>query len=215
MRSTSPPAAPCSTVTAAPSSTPDRSRRSSCTKKAMLRAPALTCRTMAARTGAAARSIRRRAMSIVNTTESGSIGWIEARDPDGNYGRGAEGSTQPYDRGIAERTGGLLLLLRQLYRRGWHPRHPAMHPPAVGAVAGRGREQRRNRLGEQSWHYSATGAGAGGYRLEQHLRRADGDGGRAGVHRRDRRPHCSAPSIPPLARSCGRRSWNMPPTPFR
>ncbi|QZH75218.1 MAG: PQQ-binding-like beta-propeller repeat protein [Erythrobacter sp.] len=36
---------------------------------------------------------------FINTTESGSIGWIEARDPDGNYGRGAEGSTQPYDRG--------------------------------------------------------------------------------------------------------------------
>jgi predicted enzyme related to lactoylglutathione lyase len=36
---------------------------------------------------------------FVNTSESGSIGWIEARDPAGNYGRGADGSTQPYDRG--------------------------------------------------------------------------------------------------------------------
>ncbi|MCB2065987.1 MAG: PQQ-binding-like beta-propeller repeat protein [Erythrobacter sp.] len=35
----------------------------------------------------------------INTTESGSIGWIEARDPNGDYGRGAVGSTQPYDRG--------------------------------------------------------------------------------------------------------------------
>ena len=35
----------------------------------------------------------------INTTESGSIGWIEARDPDGDYGRGTAGSTQPYDRG--------------------------------------------------------------------------------------------------------------------
>ncbi len=35
----------------------------------------------------------------VNTSESGSIGWIEARDPDGDYGRGTSGSNQPYDRG--------------------------------------------------------------------------------------------------------------------
>ncbi len=36
---------------------------------------------------------------FVNTTESGSIGWIEERDPDGNYGRGTAASTQLYDRG--------------------------------------------------------------------------------------------------------------------
>jgi glucose dehydrogenase len=36
---------------------------------------------------------------FVNTTESGSIGWIEARDPDGNYGRGTAQSDQRYDRG--------------------------------------------------------------------------------------------------------------------
>ena len=35
----------------------------------------------------------------VNTSESGSIGWIEKRDPDGDYGRGTAGSDQPYDRG--------------------------------------------------------------------------------------------------------------------
>lgn len=35
----------------------------------------------------------------VNITEGGSIGWIEARDPNGNYGSGTAGSTQPYDRG--------------------------------------------------------------------------------------------------------------------
>jgi len=35
----------------------------------------------------------------VNTSESGSIGWIEARDPEGDYGRGTQNSTQPYDRG--------------------------------------------------------------------------------------------------------------------
>jgi quinoprotein glucose dehydrogenase len=35
----------------------------------------------------------------VNTSEGGSIGWIEPRDPKGNYGRGAENSPQPYDRG--------------------------------------------------------------------------------------------------------------------
>ena len=36
---------------------------------------------------------------FVNTSESGSIGWIEKRDPKGNYGRGTDTSTQPYDRG--------------------------------------------------------------------------------------------------------------------
>jgi len=35
----------------------------------------------------------------VNISESGSIGWIEARDPTKNYGSGTQGSTQPYDRG--------------------------------------------------------------------------------------------------------------------
>jgi quinoprotein glucose dehydrogenase len=35
----------------------------------------------------------------VNTSESGSIGWIEPRDPKGDYGRGTANSNQPYDRG--------------------------------------------------------------------------------------------------------------------
>jgi quinoprotein glucose dehydrogenase len=35
----------------------------------------------------------------VNTSEGGSIGWIEKRVPGANYGRGAEDSDQPYDRG--------------------------------------------------------------------------------------------------------------------
>lgn len=35
----------------------------------------------------------------VNISEGGSIGWIEARDPNGNYGSGTDGSNQPYDRG--------------------------------------------------------------------------------------------------------------------
>lgn len=36
---------------------------------------------------------------FVNITEGGSIGWIEPRDPEGNYGRGTQNSDQPYDRG--------------------------------------------------------------------------------------------------------------------
>ena len=36
---------------------------------------------------------------FVNTSEGGSIGWIEKRDPKGNYGRGTDASTQLYDRG--------------------------------------------------------------------------------------------------------------------
>jgi quinoprotein glucose dehydrogenase len=35
----------------------------------------------------------------INTSESGSIGWIEKRDPKGDYGRGTTNSTQEYDRG--------------------------------------------------------------------------------------------------------------------
>jgi glucose dehydrogenase len=35
----------------------------------------------------------------INITEGGSIGWIEPRDPNGNYGSGTDGSNQPYDRG--------------------------------------------------------------------------------------------------------------------
>jgi len=35
----------------------------------------------------------------INTSEGGSIGWIEKRDPEGDYGRGTTTSTQPYDRG--------------------------------------------------------------------------------------------------------------------
>ena len=41
----------------------------------------------------------RNGVVYVNTSESGSIGWIEKRDPEGDYGRGTTGSTQPYDRG--------------------------------------------------------------------------------------------------------------------
>ncbi|RZA27835.1 MAG: hypothetical protein EOP02_09190, partial [Proteobacteria bacterium] len=35
----------------------------------------------------------------INTSEGGSIGWIEKRDPEGDYGRGTATSSQPYDRG--------------------------------------------------------------------------------------------------------------------
>jgi quinoprotein glucose dehydrogenase len=41
----------------------------------------------------------RNGIVFVNTTEGGSIGWIEERDPEGDYGRGTAGSDQPYDRG--------------------------------------------------------------------------------------------------------------------
>ncbi|MCL6252000.1 PQQ-binding-like beta-propeller repeat protein [Altererythrobacter sp. KTW20L] len=35
----------------------------------------------------------------INTTESGAIGWVEERDPEGDYGRGTAASNQRYDRG--------------------------------------------------------------------------------------------------------------------
>jgi quinoprotein glucose dehydrogenase len=41
----------------------------------------------------------RSAVVYLNTSEGGSIGWIEKRDPKGDYGRGTQTSTQPYDRG--------------------------------------------------------------------------------------------------------------------
>ncbi len=40
-----------------------------------------------------------RALVFVNVSESGSIGWIEKRDPGGDYGRGTADSNQLYDRG--------------------------------------------------------------------------------------------------------------------
>lgn len=40
-----------------------------------------------------------RGIVYLNVSEGGSIGWIEKRDPAGNYGRGTETSTQQYDRG--------------------------------------------------------------------------------------------------------------------
>jgi quinoprotein glucose dehydrogenase len=36
---------------------------------------------------------------FINTSEGGSIGWIEKRKEGGDYGRGTQGSTQAYDRG--------------------------------------------------------------------------------------------------------------------
>jgi quinoprotein glucose dehydrogenase len=41
----------------------------------------------------------RKGIVFVNVSEGGSIGWIEKRDPKGDYGRGTEGSAQQYDRG--------------------------------------------------------------------------------------------------------------------
>lgn len=40
-----------------------------------------------------------RGILYINTSEGGSIGWIEMRDPKGDYGRGTTDSDQPYDRG--------------------------------------------------------------------------------------------------------------------
>jgi quinoprotein glucose dehydrogenase len=40
-----------------------------------------------------------RGLVFVNVSESGSIGWIEERKPDGDYGRGTADSNQLYDRG--------------------------------------------------------------------------------------------------------------------
>jgi len=39
-----------------------------------------------------------RGVVYVNTSESGAIGWVETRDPEGNYGRGTGATDQPYDR---------------------------------------------------------------------------------------------------------------------
>ncbi|HWK42340.1 MAG TPA: PQQ-binding-like beta-propeller repeat protein [Croceibacterium sp.] len=40
-----------------------------------------------------------RGLVFVNVSEGGSIGWIEKRDPKGDYGRGTTDSNQTYDRG--------------------------------------------------------------------------------------------------------------------
>lgn len=46
-----------------------------------------------------------RGIVYINTSESGSIGWIEARDPEGDYGRGTTDSNQLYDRGSLQGPG--------------------------------------------------------------------------------------------------------------
>jgi quinoprotein glucose dehydrogenase len=46
-----------------------------------------------------------RGIVYINTSESGSIGWIEERKPDGDYGRGTQGSNQMYDRGSLQGPG--------------------------------------------------------------------------------------------------------------
>ncbi|AKH42191.1 quinoprotein glucose dehydrogenase [Altererythrobacter atlanticus] len=46
-----------------------------------------------------------RGVVFVNTSESGSIGWIEKRDPEGDYGRGTADSDQIYDRGSLQGPG--------------------------------------------------------------------------------------------------------------
>jgi quinoprotein glucose dehydrogenase len=46
-----------------------------------------------------------RGIVYLNTSESGSIGWIEERKPDGDYGRGTADSTQRYDRGSLQGPG--------------------------------------------------------------------------------------------------------------
>jgi quinoprotein glucose dehydrogenase len=46
-----------------------------------------------------------RGVIFVNTSESGSIGWIEERNPEGDYGRGTANSNQPYDRGSLQGPG--------------------------------------------------------------------------------------------------------------
>ena len=46
-----------------------------------------------------------RGILYLNTSESGSIGWIEKRDPEGDYGRGTADSNQIYDRGSLQGPG--------------------------------------------------------------------------------------------------------------
>jgi quinoprotein glucose dehydrogenase len=41
----------------------------------------------------------KKGLIFINTSEGGSIGWIEKRKEGGDYGRGTQGSTQAYDRG--------------------------------------------------------------------------------------------------------------------
>ena len=42
---------------------------------------------------------------FLNTHDGALTGWIEKKKPGGNYGRGTEGSTQPYDRGSVDGPG--------------------------------------------------------------------------------------------------------------
>ncbi len=69
----------------------------------------------------------------VNTSEGGSIGWIEPRDPKGNYGRGDENSPQPYDRGSLIGPGAYSGFIASYHRGGRQEGDPAVHSSRRGA----------------------------------------------------------------------------------
>jgi len=67
---------------------------------------------------------------FVNSSEAASIGFIERRDPGGDYGRGTQGSTQPYDRGSLSGPGAYSTFSASFESRdGQSYRLPCIRPP--------------------------------------------------------------------------------------
>ena len=156
----------------------------------------------AASTGAAPRRSES-GYIFVQTHDMSLMGWIEKKKPGRNYGRGTEGSTQPYDRASVDRPGPVFTVQRAGEgRERQSGRQLALPETALGAADRRQREHGRHRLADA--RSGSTGRVAGGQTEHR-------DGGSAGPIARpgawcSSAPPtiiASAPSIRRRARSCG------------
>src|SRR5690606_32662646 len=74
-------------------------------------------------------------LAYVNAHDTSLVGWIEDRDPEGNYGRGTQGSSQPYDRASINGPGPYASFNAPIggefdeRGRGIGPRAPCYRPP--------------------------------------------------------------------------------------
>ena len=133
------------------------------------------------------RRIRRTGFVFVNAHDTSLVGWIEKKKPGGNYGRGTEGATQPYDRASVNGPGpyaGFSAPMKDASGR-TIANLPCQRPPWSRLIAVNAN------TGDIAWQTTARdqrgAAGREAERRRQRQRGADGDGGRPGVRRRDQR----------------------------
>ncbi len=141
-----------------------------------------------------------RASSTSTSAKAAAIGWIEKRDPKGDYGRGTAGSTQLYDRGSLIGPGAYSVVHARRYRHEATGETgadlPCIRPPwgrlmAVDANTG---EIALGRAGSASPRTCPRGKRDTG--TQQRLRRPDRHRRWPGVHRCDRRPLLSRVRCP-------------------